>query len=306
MWILDKMKSLLGRQSKQADKAPVSVVLLLNKPATLTEDVLRQATARAWGREFDSARNELVVANDMLGIINFEGRMYHTICLARPYFEDVEKATRASKEMRQQKALRDQVAWMSVDLLLPQDPARQEKLECYRRMCSLAAELVDESCLAVFLPEQGYFRVHDSNLREDLASNDPLNQIKRVEHVPVVPIEGTDAALEKAVAEARRRWPEFVQAFNTRTKGQKFSVKAPFSDGENTEWMWVIVSEIRGDTVVGELGNEPVNVKGLHGGVDVEVLAPQIGDWIYGDGKKGVGGFSIKVLVKSMNKSSPS
>jgi uncharacterized protein YegJ (DUF2314 family) len=208
--------------------------------------------------------------------------------------------------MRQQKALREQVAWMSIDLLQPQDPPRQEKEECYRRMCSLAAELIDESCLAVFLPEQGCFRVHDSNLREALTSSDPLNQIKHVEHVPVVPIEGTDAALEKAVAEARRRWPEFVQAFETRKKGQKFSVKAPFTDGKNTEWMWVIVSEIRGDTVAGELGNKPVSVKGLHEGARVEVLAPRIGDWIYGDGKHGVGGFSIKVLVKSMKKSSPS
>ena len=68
--------------------------------------------------------------------------------------------------------------------------------------------------------------------------------------------------------------------------------------------MWVIVIELRGDTVAGELGNTPVNVKGLREGAHVEVPATEIGDWIYGDGKQMVGGFSVKVLAESGRKGS--
>ncbi|HKN76729.1 MAG TPA: DUF2314 domain-containing protein [Candidatus Acidoferrum sp.] len=300
MRVLDRIKSLFGRQAKSAEKGPISVVLLLNEPAAITEEVLRQAAAHAWGREFDPARNEFIVLNGPLGILTFEGRMIHLIRVPKPYFDDPEGAARAAKELRLQKAIRDQTAWMSLDLLQPQNPAGPEKDECYRQICSLAAQLVDDSCLAVYIPQTGDIRVYDSALREALASNNPLKQIKHAEYVPVVPIEGTDAALEKAVAEARRRWPEFVQAFNTRKKGQRFSVKAKFSDGQNTEWMWVIVSEIRGDTVAGELGNEPVGVKGLHEGAPVKVPAAELGDWIYGDKKQMVGGFSVKVLANAL------
>jgi uncharacterized protein YegJ (DUF2314 family) len=69
--------------------------------------------------------------------------------------------------------------------------------------------------------------------------------------------------------------------------------------------MWVIVGEIRGDSVAGELGNAPVNVRGLREGAIVEVFATEIGDWIYGDRKQMAGGFSVKVLANTL-KSNPS
>jgi uncharacterized protein YegJ (DUF2314 family) len=300
MRILDKINSLFRRRPNPANDPPISAVLLLSKPAVLAEDILHQAATHAWGRALDPGHNEFIVINGPFTIMTFEGRVIHLIRVPKPYFDDIEGAARAAKELRLQNAIRDHKAWMSLDLLQPQNPAGPEKDECYRRICSLAAQLIDDSCLAVYIPQTGDIRVHDSALREALASNNPLKHIKHAERVPVVPIEGTDAALEKAVAEARRRWPEFVQAFDTRKKSQRFSVKAKFSDGENTEWMWVIVSEIRGDTVVGELGNEPVNVKGLHEGVHVEVPAAELGDWIYGDRKQMVGGFSVKVLASAL------
>jgi uncharacterized protein YegJ (DUF2314 family) len=306
MSILNKIKSLFVRPAQPAEKDPISVVLLLSKPSALDEPLLRETAARAWGRELDPSRNEFAVISGPLAMLSFERRMFHIICLAKPYFDDPEAAARAANELRQQKAIREQVAWMSIDLLRPENPTPSEKDECYRRLCSFAAALLDESCLAVYLPEFGYFRVHDSTLREALVSNDPLNRLKDAEHVPVVPIESTDGELEEAVAEARRRWPEFVQAFRSRKKNEAFAVKASFTDGENTEWMWVIVSEIRGDTVAGELGNAPVNVGGLQEGAMVEVSAAEIGDWMYRDGKRDVGGFSVKVLTKSMRSRSGS
>ena len=285
-----------------AEKSPISVVLLLDKPATVTEDILRQSAARAWCRDLDPGRNEFIVINGPLCLITFEGRMFHLIRVPKPYFDDPEAAARATKDMRQQKVIREQVAWMSVDLLQPQGPAGPEKKECYRRICSLAAELVDESCLAVHLPETGDFRVHDSALREALLSDDPRQQLQDAADSPVISAESDDAEMEEAIAEARRRWPEFVEAFRNKKTGQIFLIKAPFSDGKNQEWMWVVVSDVSDHAIVGKLENQPVNVTGFRKGDHVELRPEKIADWIYGDRKGAMGGFTDAVLTRSLKK----
>jgi uncharacterized protein YegJ (DUF2314 family) len=99
--------------------------------------------------------------------------------------------------------------------------------------------------------------------------------------------------LQAAVGEAQLRWPDFVQAFQRRRPNQNFSVKALFTDGEHGEWMWVVVSAIKGEAIQGKLGNTPVEVRGLHVGDPVTIQASEIGDWVYGNGKEIVGGFSL-------------
>mgnify|MGYP003329175806 CR=1 FL=1 len=51
-----------------------------------------------------------------------------------------------------------------------------------------------------------------------------------------------------AVAEATRRWPEFVAAFSARD-GEGHSVKAPITRGERTEFIWIEVDRIEPDRV---------------------------------------------------------
>jgi uncharacterized protein YegJ (DUF2314 family) len=302
MRILAKIKSFFSRRANSAEKPPISVVLLLNKPAEILEDELRQAAARAWGREFDPGRNEFIVLNGPLCFLTFEGRMFHLIRASKPYFDDSEAAARATKDMRQQKVIREQVAWASVDLLQTQDPAGAEKNECYRRICSLAAELLDDSCLAVYFPETGDFRVHDSALRKALLSDDPRLHIQDAEDSPVISAESDDAEMEAAMAEARYRWPEFVEAFRNKKTGQLFLVKAPFSDGENKEWMWVTVSAASDYAIAGKLENQPVDVQGFHKGDHVELPSEKIADWIYEDRNQRAGGFTNAVLTKSLKK----
>lgn len=298
MGISEKITSVFRRRPKSEEKTFISVVLLLRRPAALSEGMLHDSAVRAWGREFRPEQNEQVVVQGPLGIITFEGRIIHTINSARPYVDNPEKEARRLKEMRQQKIMKEHKAWMSFDLLAPQNPAEPEKAECYRRICSLAAQFADSVCLGVYFTEQRFLRSNDATLRDCLTSANPREEIKNWENVPVVT--ATKADLQNAVAEARRRWPEFVQAFGNRKPDQPFSVKAPFTDGVHTEWMWVMVSEIRGETVEGELGNNPVDVKNLREGDLVQVQAKDIGDWIYADERRNpVGGFSVAVLAKS-------
>ena len=54
------------------------------------------------------------------------------------------------------------------------------------------------------------------------------------------------AIMVAAVAECRRRWPEFVAAFEARS-GENFLVKAPVAHGDNTEFIWLSVTALEND-----------------------------------------------------------
>lgn len=107
---------------------------------------------------------------------------------------------------------------------------------------------------------------------------------------------GDDPRMKTAEAESRRRWPEFVTAFNERKPNRAYAVKARFVDGKVTEWMWMQVESINGNTVTGRVDNDPVDVKNVKLGDRVSKPLADIDDWIVGDGKTMTGGFTSKVL----------
>jgi uncharacterized protein YegJ (DUF2314 family) len=108
---------------------------------------------------------------------------------------------------------------------------------------------------------------------------------------------GNDPRFKAAEAEARRRWPEFVAAFNKREPAAAYAVKAKFTEGDNVEWMWVQVDAISGATVRGILDNEPVDVHNVKVGQRVTVAQGDIDDWIIAkSGGIVKGGFTTKVM----------
>jgi uncharacterized protein YegJ (DUF2314 family) len=111
-------------------------------------------------------------------------------------------------------------------------------------------------------------------------------------------VDRDDPRFQAAVAEARRRWPEFVAAFARREPETPFLIKAPFSDGDNRESMWLAVDRIHEGTVTGRLQNEPVSVRGLERGQQVTVKLDIVEDWVYPEGGHLLGGFTQKVIQK--------
>jgi hypothetical protein len=99
--------------------------------------------------------------------------------------------------------------------------------------------------MGVYLPETGHRRPYDDDVVTALRSEQPLQEPENWGMPPAMTIEDDDPGLLAAVAEGRRRWPEFLQAFERRHPDQIFSVKASFTDGEHTEWMWVVVNPER-------------------------------------------------------------
>jgi uncharacterized protein YegJ (DUF2314 family) len=295
MSFLSDIRRWLIRQPKEAPL--ISVVLHFQRAFPLAEDTLRTAIVRAWGRDVNKGLNESVALLGSICFVNFDGMSLHLTNAPRPYCpaEYLEQALKEFPEMRQQKVVRKHKAFLAIDLLKPKNPDRKSKEACYRRIARLAAEFVDGSCLGVYLPETGHLRPYDSDLIKALQSEQPWREIEHWGTAPVMPIEDDDPRLQAAVAEARRRWPEFVEAFERRAPEQVFSVKAPFTEGDHTEWMWVVVSSVDDEKIEGTLGNDPVNVRDLHENDRVSVHVTEVGDWVYQRGEDLVGGFSLQI-----------
>jgi uncharacterized protein YegJ (DUF2314 family) len=119
----------------------------------------------------------------------------------------------------------------------------------------------------------------------------------------VVQLGADDPGLVAAAAEAQRRWPEFVAAFNEHRAGRKCAVKyaAPIKGGGD-EQIWIMVTAVGSDTISGTLGNAPVEDIGLKLGDAVTIQTGDIKDWLFTDGQSMTGGFSIATLRNAAGK----
>jgi uncharacterized protein YegJ (DUF2314 family) len=126
---------------------------------------------------------------------------------------------------------------------------------------------------------------------------------KKTEGGNVVQLGGDDPGLVAATAEAKRRWPEFVAAFNELRPGRKCAVKnaAPIKGGGD-EQIWIMVTALGSGTISGTLGNKPVEDIGLKLGDAVTIQTDDVKDWLFTDGRSMTGGLSIKTLQNAAGK----
>ena len=126
---------------------------------------------------------------------------------------------------------------------------------------------------------------------------------KKTEGGNVVQLGADDPGLVAAAAEAKRRWPEFVAAFNEHRPGRKCAVKysAPIKGGGD-EHIWIMVTALDSGTISGTLGNAPVEDIGLKLGDAVTIQTDDVKDWLFTDGPSMTGGFSIATLRNAASK----
>jgi uncharacterized protein YegJ (DUF2314 family) len=163
----------------------------------------------------------------------------------------------------------------------------------------LVAELLDDRCLLLYLPDcdRGY-PINAETLKA-LRSDDPAGALQATVTPPFVLVPDNDADMQAAMALARERWQEFVAAFQAGS-GNDFCIKAPISHGDNTEFIWIRVKRLEGERVWGELENEPVDLGPLKRGSAVTVPQGEVVDWIYVDTHgEPVGGFTLEAVARA-------
>ena len=298
----------MERPRARSDRPMISLVLLLGSPRSMTAYSLAQQVSTAWGVPVNTVRqgedkssatedkSTYVLGETPLFMIGHQEELYLVNNFERPYFDDPAKAAEACPELRLQKILKEHQAWLSVDLL--QVGEKPDRAHAYKQIARLIAELAGDDCLAVYCPENGHLNSFDPSLIAGLKGENPLEVFQQITQLPVIQIADDDPELEAAVAEARRRWPEFVAAFNTRQPDHHFAVKAPVTRKDNTEFIWLTVDRLDDTTIHGRLDNDPVNLGQLKHGDSVSVPVSDLNDWVYARGEDINGMFTSKILLK--------
>lgn len=304
-WRWDRYETVDGDSTPKSDESEpeplISIAVLLREPKFLDETILTSTIAKAWKVNVDETSGISVVGESPIFVVITPKNWFLIHNRETPYVENVDEVASEISELRLQQAVRNHRAWLAVDVLLSENERTPERVdESYRFIAKLVAALADDQCTALFFPETGKAFVYDAELDQHLQSDKPLEGLNVFP--PVMMVEDDEAALAATVAEAQRRWPEFVEAFAARSSDdQPFSIKAPISDGVHTEFMWLMVKRIENAYVHGELGNEPVNVQGVKLGMELRIPVTDVNDWIYVRDEEPVGGFSLRFFAERMN-----
>ena len=194
--------------------------------------------------------------------------------------------------------VRGHAAWLSVDLL--EAPAGATSDDIYQRLGRMIAALADSDCVGLFCPATNQLNLWHPGLIAHLQGDTPLQAVAELTEVPAIRITANDTDMQEASQKANSMWSVFVNTFEQRRSDQTFAVKAPFTDGQETEYMWLIVTEINEETVTGTLDNEPVHLRNVDAGDIVTVTLDQVNDWLYTDGNELVGGFTTEAITKQI------
>lgn len=281
-----------------------SLVLLLREPLYLDASILGQIASRAYGVPFNDGEDcecFVVGGDDKPYVMRVQGAMFLVHHWARPYFDDPESVAKGFRELRRATAVRDHRAWLSVDFIPASQQLPEEKI--HDAIGRLLAEIsaTGAEILAVCHPSSRRLVPWESDFGEKLGGGAPLS-IFNNDQVPVIQVASDSPAMAAAVAEARRRWPEFVATYEAAEDKTRFAVKAPVTEGGNTEFIWINVKTLAGDQIHGFLANDPVALGDLKLGSFVSASVADLNDWVCPDPaspNRPLGLFTVKAVRES-------
>lgn len=281
----------------------ISFVALLKKPQTLEPIYVATAARKAWNADLGDGTNEgedgFVVGAALTHVVRFRNRMFLVNSFPIPYVENPQAAAEEMTDLRLRALFAQHTAWISCDAMEVGPKESSESVcEWYRLLGSLLAELIDDNCLAILLPDPCHLFAYSPATLDRLKADDPVAALLHEAEVPVVEIPPDSKEMERAVSEARQRWPEFVEAFEKQA-GKHFAAKAPITRGDQTEFIWITVTALENNVIYGELANEPMNLPGLTLGSTVKAPVRDLNDWGFVNLQdEFVGGFTIQVVEK--------
>ena len=115
-------------------------------------------------------------------------------------------------------------------------------------------------------------------------------------------VSDNDPGMKAAIAKAKASTRDFVSAFHAQRPGTSgFSVKKPFPTPNGTEeHMWIDVLSEQNGELKGRIANEAEETREVKLGQSVTLKLSEMSDWKYQNGRKLVGGFTIRYLADRM------
>ncbi len=292
----------------------ISLVLLLRKPRHLDATLTARYCEAAWGGTFDVIRDnpgtesssgktpdpkpqpngQFVAGTPPMLVVGAVNRLHLVHCADQPYFDDPSGLANRAGDLRIRRVLEENRGWIAVDLVR-RTGEEINPSDHYPRLARLIAELAGPDCQAIYQPDEGHFNHWDESLEAKLRDGDLTGVFAEVTSPAVVEVSDEDPRMIEASRQARARWDEFVQAFQSGT-ASNCAVKAPVRSGDRTEFIWITVDSIADQQIRGRLGNDPVDLGDLRLDSEVSVPVDSVEDWVFIRDDQPTGLFSIKAL----------
>jgi uncharacterized protein YegJ (DUF2314 family) len=116
-------------------------------------------------------------------------------------------------------------------------------------------------------------------------------------------VSADDPAMNAAIAKAKATVGDFVQAFHAQKPGtSKYCVKKPFpTPNGGVEHMWITVTDEHNGILKGIVDSDAEDTHEVKLGQEVTLNISEISDWSYADGKKLIGGYTIRYFLDKMS-----
>ena len=113
-------------------------------------------------------------------------------------------------------------------------------------------------------------------------------------------VSDNDTAMNAAIAKAKATSADFVAAFHAQKPGtHEFFVKKPYpTPSGSQEHMWIDVTEENNGVLKDTVANEAEETRAVTNGQHVTLNLSEISDWKYLDGRKLVGGYTIRYFLE--------
>ncbi len=297
------------RRRKKPQSPLISLVALQREPRELDPLILAKTAGRVWHADLGDGSAQgadgFVVCAGIANTIFHRDHIFLVNNFPRPYVKDVDAVADSMMDLRTRELFREHKAWFSIDAMNLQNKLTdKQKADWYSRIARLFAELLDDNCLLIFLPDENVGYAINEKTVNALLSDDPLAALRETSTLPVIPVAEDDPKMEIAVQKARETWPQFVAAFESNT-GENHAIKAPITHEEVTEFIWLVVTAIEGDRIYGTLANEPADLGPLEFGSKVSVELADLNDWCYLDAAGDLqGGFTVAAMQEIMRRKS--
>lgn len=294
-----------ARRKRRRDDSMIAVVQLRTRPRNLTEADVRGAIRRVL--KVEATVIEAPPPGGMPGRV-FAARgddlpPLLVIDCAGPYMSEEGRAATIAKfeHPSVREGIERHKAWLSVDALgiSSAGVSGEKRQKVYSVLTALALELSDDDCLLVYLPAEPAMGPPGREGLRWLAEGARSGEFDSGElGARVFGIEKTNARVNAAMAEAKRRLPEFCSAYESAGPGFKGMIKVGFvtSDG-GKEYIWLDVKDMTDSGFSGTIENHPVDSSIPKKGTRVDVKLEDIVDWVYLDGEQSEGLFVDRVLL---------
>ena len=296
-------------------KPLISLVHLRSEKRYLEAPVLANALSEAWGLKITGEEGE--PAEDADGFVAGTCPLY-VVMLLKPshamflvhnhdesYFAEPDEVSKMAANLRFAQIIREHRSWLAIDLMKTEESTMSDD-DAYRMIGKAISAVADDKVMAIACPQHNFFNLWSPDLERLLCSESPLSALQEEVMAPVYEVPEGEL-IEQSIAEARRRWPEFVTAFLNRQPGDdRFIVKAPFrGEDDGVEHMWLQVFGLEPEYVHGHLINDPIHTTKLKKGSQVEVPAADVSDWVCPDSDGNpLGNFTQQAVAEAARRKS--